>query len=230
MAIAFTRLSSTFLDHGDVADFTGDISIVCWARSSTNPANQTRWMVGKDHNTSGRSFAFGLVSGAATTVTKMNFQPAGAGASSQSNNNITTSWHHLGITFDSATTSGTYYLDGEADGGSSWANGIVSSNANLNIGRRSYTGAEDPYEGELEDVRIYNRVLNIREIANLSGGYRGPLGGEVVWVRAQGPDGNLTTGTANVFDMSGNGNHGTPQNGSSYVASFAPRLGNFKLV
>jgi len=81
------------------------------------------------------------------------------------------------------------------------------------------------FDGQMEDVRVFNRILAAQEVALLAGGYRGPLGGEVLWLPMSEVDGaTLSSAAAVVFDMSGNGNHGTPQGGCLGAASYAPRV------
>jgi hypothetical protein len=83
---------------------------------------------------------------------------------------------------------------------SSYSNGVVQNNAKLNIGGR----ANYPqFNGDIDDIRIYNRALNVTEIGSLyhEGGWPNPIptNGLVAWYPFNG----------NANDSSGNGNNGT---------------------
>ena len=89
------------------------------------------------------------------------------------------------------------------------------------------------YDGLMEDVRLANIAWTDEQIAQLAAGYRGPLGGEVLWFSmneargvAGGWDGSsLANGTNILPDISGNGNDGDPVNTPAGAASKAPRYG-----
>jgi hypothetical protein len=87
-------------------------------------------------------------------------------------------------------------------------------------------------DGQVEDVRAFTRVLTADEAAILAAGYRGPLGGEVLWLPIDGAraiahfDGAALAAATNYLnDMSGNGNHGDPAGNPLGYASDCPRLG-----
>jgi hypothetical protein len=57
------------------------------------------------------------------------------------------------------------YVNGVLDNSTSTAVGpIQSTSSNVNIGRRSYPGAESPFNGLIDEVRIYNKALSQDEI------------------------------------------------------------------
>jgi Concanavalin A-like lectin/glucanases superfamily len=100
-------------------------------------------------------------------------QPSGAGgnkftstATSLSDNN----WHHIAVTYDQADTgSVSLYVDGNLDtanpnaGAWSWPVG-----QEIELGR-SHNSAFDPYNGLMDDFRVYNRVLTAAEITTVHG-------------------------------------------------------------
>ena len=80
------------------------------------------------------------------------------------------SWSHIAITYDGTGAGGTkMYVNGEEkpvtthsyDGGGS------ASGDDFAIGIRAYDFASEPYGGEIDEVRIYNRVLTTTEIEYL---------------------------------------------------------------
>lgn len=89
------------------------------------------------------------------------------GADHQNNTDMALNqWHHIIITSDTGT--GTFYIDGVADGTFLLAPGFTADG----IGCDSGTGAEC-LNGKLDDLRLYNRVLSSSEINQL---YRQGLG------------------------------------------------------
>ena len=74
-------------------------------------------------------------------------------------------WHHLAATFDRDGNL-TIYQDLVAVGSISVAGvGNLTSGQPLNIGRLWDGSTYNPYAGLIEDIRIYNRVLTLSEIA-----------------------------------------------------------------
>jgi hypothetical protein len=87
------------------------------------------------------------------------------------------------------------------------------------------------YNGEVGDLRVYNRLLTPEEIAVLAAGAPNPLGGEALWYSlldaqvVQHWDGDSLATTDVIPDMSGNGHDGTPTTTPTGRASEAPRFG-----
>jgi len=139
-------------------------------------------------------------------------------------------WHHIAVAYSNLST-GTVpnvYIDGSSVTPTSAAQGegaaINDSAYSLTVG--AYGGVPAGFvNGRLEDVRVFNQAKSATAMAALAGGYRGPIGDEVLWLPMSEVDGaTLSSAAAVVFDMSGNGNHGTPQGGCLGVASCAPRM------
>lgn len=79
-------------------------------------------------------------------------------------------WHHVAVTLQYTGTVGTatFYLDGAAQDTRTF-NGSFATEAGtgaLVIGARAADGSE-PFGGQLDDVRVYNRVLTAAEIGAL---------------------------------------------------------------
>jgi len=123
-----------------------------------------------------------------------------------------TGFHHFSIVNRSATDH-EVYVDGASIGTFSTDKSLVSPLSDINIG--IWRPANQPYQGALDDVRIYNRALSATEITqlyNLGAAKLGktPTGGSGLtsdlvghWT-FDGPD-MLT----NVADVSGQGNNGS---------------------
>lgn len=82
---------------------------------------------------------------------------------------LPTGWHHVAVTIDSANSTYTIYLDGQfaAENTSArYTPSDLGKTKNNMLGRSQYSA--DPYfNGIIDDVRIYNRVLEPEEIAQL---------------------------------------------------------------
>jgi len=214
------------------------MSAACWAKWDTIDgttrnilgqfAADGAWQVYTNENYPGvgsadDTFAFYLT-----------FSSAGAGAWRIPELVLSTAtWYHIAVTHSdmgSTTVDPVMYLNGASQavtelvtptGGSMVINmsaGVMAAGANASAGIQFA-------DASIEDARLYTRILSAQEIAVLAGGYRGPLGGEVLWLPMSEVDGaTLSSAAAVVFDMSGNGYHGTPQGGCLGAASYAPRM------
>ncbi|MCK4342548.1 MAG: LamG domain-containing protein [Phycisphaerae bacterium] len=125
-------------------------------------------------------------------------------------------WHHVVGVRD--TNSGTLavYVDGEPKGIAPDPGGSILNNRALKIGK-FYGGAETPFDGLIDEVRIYNRALSDMEIranyAGLVGCWRLDSGGGVVAYdsSSHGNDGDISgaewsagiSGTALDFNPDG---------------------------
>jgi len=78
---------------------------------------------------------------------------------------LDTNWHHIAVTINGS--SAVFYVDGIAQTGASGVVGNPPSNTQkLTIGCRSGTG-EYSWNGQLDDVRLYNRALSAGEVTNI---------------------------------------------------------------
>jgi hypothetical protein len=81
-------------------------------------------------------------------------------------NGILSEWNHFCAIYDGATASN--YVNGvfQNSSGKTWT---TDPSATLQIGRK--IDAADPFQGALDDIRIYNRALSSSEIIALSGSH-----------------------------------------------------------
>jgi hypothetical protein len=242
MAIEFLRTSRTIIDMGanPFGALSSGATFACWVNFVVLPDLNygPGFILAGGGNTPFVTYMLSLVNDAGTYKWRWRRTRHGIADSfvvDFTETPTTGVWFHVCGTYDGSTNSA-IYTNGviRTTGGGDNLNGNSSANthASLLLGREYYTGDDNTtryLDARLEDVRVFSSAITAAQIAVLAGGFRGPLGSESMWIRGDNPNGNLTTGTANVFDMSGNGYHGTPQGGSSYVASFAPRLGTFKI-
>ena len=87
-----------------------------------------------------------------------------------SSEELTTGWHHIAVVIDPDNNKHTLYFDGEVEAENTSARYTPSDLGNTNqnwLGRSQYIA--DPYfDGLLDEVRIYNRVLEPADIAQLA--------------------------------------------------------------
>jgi hypothetical protein len=136
-------------------------------------------------------------------------------------------WHHVAVVYDGSNnvTGCTFYIDGVAyagiDGGGFVATvaGTVTNTENATIGAYDGTtsGVAEYWDGELDEVRVWNDVRTQTEIRenmhlSLSGACDASLDG--YWKF------NETSGTT-AADLSGNGNNGSHMGAPTIAASEA---------
>lgn len=131
-------------------------------------------------------------------------------------------WHHTAHTYDGTTAR--LYGDGVevASGAKTWP--LVRLEAI--IGRKIDAAPTQHWTGQIDDVRVYDRVLSADEIAEIHA-LRGKDridDGLVFGARLdEFPPGASASGAGSVEDRSGNGNNGTPVNtptGAEGILSF----------
>jgi predicted ribosomally synthesized peptide with SipW-like signal peptide len=75
----------------------------------------------------------------------------------------TDSWYHCVLTYDGSTNVGTFYVDGtEVDSATGAFNNTAS---NFAIGSKD--GGGNPWDGLIDDVRVYSRALSAAEVQDL---------------------------------------------------------------
>lgn len=81
-------------------------------------------------------------------------------------------WHHVAVVFNRAANM-VRYVDGAASGTqyslSSLSGQSIDSTKQLRIGARAQTGDEIYFNGLVDDVSVFARVLSVEEIASLAG-------------------------------------------------------------
>lgn len=143
-------------------------------------------------------------------------------------------WYHLAIQYDidNVGNDPTFYVNAAivAENEDATPVGTRNTDAASNLYLANRSNQDRGLNGKLEDVRMFGRILTGSEIENLAAGYRGPLGGEVMWLsmceaRTLLTPGTLTQGTHLLPDLSANTNDGDPFGNAVLVASNAPRMG-----
>ena len=158
------------IDVGDPARLRGmdQLTVAAWVKQRSTGSVQT--IVGYWGNSSpinSRKYWI-RVNGSAIQGYVYTTQPAQEGGTF-STTDLTDGWHHIAMTWNG--TNLRMYIDG-VDTGVTYA-GIGSINGNsqndLYIGREQASGI--PFNGFIDEVRIYKRALTVSEIANLARGH-----------------------------------------------------------
>jgi len=133
-------------------------------------------------------------------------------------------WYHVVLSYDSAI-GGQLYINGNAVGGLSVGGVLATSTSSLLFGE----SASGTFNGNIDEVRIYNRALSSYEVKDLYNGIYNNAAGAPVGSWSFDGD---STGV--VKDSSGNGNDGYVNsdgifgavNGTSFPAWTADRAGS----
>lgn len=121
-------------------------------------------------------------------------------------------WTHLVGTFDHATGTLRLYVDGVAQPETGTHTTPWQAGGSVQVGRARYqAGPVDYFQGAIDDVRLYDRLLSAEEIRDLAGG---PTRSEGFWPL------DAATGTV-VDDASGNLRIGTLRGGASWTTTSA---------
>ncbi|MBI4092477.1 MAG: LamG domain-containing protein, partial [Candidatus Kerfeldbacteria bacterium] len=129
----------------------------------------------------------------------------------------TSGWHHVAVTYDGSNAR--FYIDGVLDATQAYSVTFDSSSGNYTIGSR---GAAEYFDGNLDEVRVYNRVLpadDIRELYQRNLGAKAPqisVGADPSFSFADGDVAHGLTGVARTDVY-------------YYIAPFSSTAGGFQL-
>jgi hypothetical protein len=76
-------------------------------------------------------------------------------------------WHQVIITVDTITKSGKMYIDGNYIKSDTYSGNILNNNANMTLGGQ---GSNYSFNGQIDDVRIYNYALTDEQIKQVYNG------------------------------------------------------------
>ena len=134
---------------------TGDLSICCWFYLDKTTGIQA--LVSK-RDGGGSNYTLYLHSGRLTSYD---------GGAFRINPTVlsTGTWYHGAVVIDSGTST-EFYINGELSSTQS-SSTITSNDADLTFGTDSFGSA---FEGKLDDVVIYDRILTVSEVSDIKGG------------------------------------------------------------
>lgn len=178
-------------NEDNLYDITGPLTISAWIYHDTNSA--VDHIISKNNNGGESPYQLSLL-----TTDQLRYFADNGGLSDFIDSTDTVSlisWHHVAMTRD--TSNIYFYIDGKPDSGNPHPltpGAAVASNVNLIIGARGNHNA-NYFDGNIDEVRIYNRVLTPAEVSQLYNWAPGPVG---YWKMDEG------TGTSSSNDSSGN--------------------------
>lgn len=155
-AIELTGSSTKYVDLGNVLNITGNFSVAAWIKPT---ALGDVFIYAKDVSGS-RGFGFGITSSGEISSEKegtplLNSTSAGIPVGL---------WTHIAQVYDG--TNWKQYRNG-VEVGSVAGTAIPSSTASVMIGRRAYVGAEQPFNGLVDDLNVWNRALTAAEVLTI---------------------------------------------------------------
>lgn len=173
LAAAFETGSNGYLSIDDAAqtglDITGNLTLVGWV--NVDMLNQWQIMASKyDFGISDRGYRFGI-----SEDNRLHFavSPDGQYDSDYTldgqTNLVANRWYHVAAVFDANAQAMTLFIDGTVDATRQVAyNTIHHSSAPFVLGANMHNNtAVQPFIGQLDEWRIYNRALSENEIKEL---------------------------------------------------------------
>src|SRR3989344_580409 len=118
---------------------------------------------------------YGLIINSAGRISFGNGDGGGYYLNYQGPNLFDNNWHHVAVTYDSASHNIIYYADGvQVFAGQNFI--PLTSNSNeVEVGRESGETGLAPFDGSIDEIAVYNRVLSSSEIQGL---YNAGAGGK----------------------------------------------------
>lgn len=163
MALDFDGSNDSVTTQATLGITTNRVTVACWVRPGrlTRGDLVARWLTGA---ASGDQFVllYGIVSGKPAF-----YVSTGSGAAGGSTGAGTMEigrWHHVAGTYDQSSIS--VFLDGVFQASTAYSAGLPTGSKQYSIGSNLFT---DGYtQGQIDDVRVYDRSLTRSEIAILA--------------------------------------------------------------
>jgi hypothetical protein len=224
MSIHFPGVTGAKVDVGNDASLqiTGAFTVMCWFNLETSPQNvefvskykasPRCWTLQTDDDPPDDTWGF-------FWIAKNSSQGMGSGWTASVL--PVGEWHHIAGQFVPSTAVQIWY-----DGALSNENttdvpaAMYDAANNVTIGNRP--DGSQPYDGNVEDVRIYDRNLSAKEMNEIfqAKGRDGIINGLVSrWMMNEAAPGVTPSGSDSVKDMGPGRNHGTPSGANIYTAS-----------
>ncbi len=207
--------TNDYLDGGDDTDFefgsaTSEMTLAAWVNPTTITPAAAMTIVSKYNSTSNREYIFQM-----STSGKLTLTLSGDGASvtslSSTSSMTASTWQHVAVTFAASTGTVRFYINGVLDKeGTIAISPIFTGTALFEIGATNKSGTTPDlfWSGNLDEVRVYKKLLSPGTIRSLYAFAPGPLG---YWPLDE------HAGTS-ASDLSGNSLTGTVTNGPVWTA------------
>lgn len=170
-ALSFTAASSQYVDLQAPAslELYSTVSVSAWINYPTSISGPD-FVVAKDFSSGTRGYCLG-VSGDKVYAENNGGATCIGGTTLKFN-----TWYHVGAVFNFSSNISYAFLNGARDSGTTSAGVTANTLAHWNIGRRAYVGANQYFNGIIDEVRIWNRVLSDSEWRRVGNDRSGTLG------------------------------------------------------
>lgn len=167
---------SDYLYAADSASLsiTGNLTIELWVKFESLPSSgNTMELIPKYDDQSGnqRSWRFFLFNDGGTLKLQFNYSDDGTAQDALAVNwtPSTGTWYHVAVTLTAASSQARFYVDGVQQGTTQTGTktAIFNSTARVGLGALNVDGTPSSFlDGIIDDVRIWNTVRTITQIAN----------------------------------------------------------------
>lgn len=138
------------------------ISLAAWVKTTDNGANGT--VISKTTGCASAGYLIWINENGVASQRPSFWVGNGPWLDAPAGVNVTDgAWHHIAGTYDGSISR--LYVDGTERASSTPGAETLSSTTNLQIGESTTCG--DPLNGEIDEVRVYDRVLSASEISDL---------------------------------------------------------------
>lgn len=159
------NVSDNSIDAGDIDLDNTSFTVTAWVKTVDLAADQRTIIAKRSTNAQNRGIVFRI-----ELDGSLSFWTFAASSRKTTAANLITinNYINVAVVFNSLDNGGKLYVDGmlkpnsQADGA---LDDVVSSGNPFLIGRRIENSPFDPFSGEMDDVRLYRRVLSDNEVA-----------------------------------------------------------------
>ncbi|MEF8874181.1 MAG: LamG-like jellyroll fold domain-containing protein [Candidatus Thermoplasmatota archaeon] len=75
-------------------------------------------------------------------------------------------WHHVALRYNGTSDKADFFMDGDHKGTENHPKGVFDSSGKLNIGRGSYLGTTEYFDGIVDEIALYNKSLSNTTVHN----------------------------------------------------------------
>lgn len=146
-----------------------DYTLMAWVNWDGGNSNRGYIAGGQNSGTNGETFTMGKAADGSDRILFLNLLPIGGQGNSIVESPAaafsTGTWHHVAYTVHS-TNGTTLYLDGSPVATNPTRTTHTASTTVFNIGNNPQTASPNPFDGLIDDVAIFDGVLNVTQINN----------------------------------------------------------------
>jgi arylsulfatase A-like enzyme len=146
-----------------------DYTLMAWVNWDGGNNNRGYIAGGQNSGTSGETFTMGKAADGSDRILFLNLLPTGGQGNSIVESPAaafsTGTWHHVAYSVHS-TNGTTLYVDGSPVATNPTRTTHTASTTVFNIGNNPQTGSPNPFDGLIDDVAVFDGVLNATQINN----------------------------------------------------------------